>query len=69
MGKKRVYLGETFEFDDSKGCYIEVSYRGLVGYAGVNLDSGTRDAPYSWTAPGIGGNATGDGLSGGMSVL
>ena len=45
MGKKRVYLGETFELDDSKGCYIEDTYRGLVGYAGVNLDSGTRDTP------------------------
>ena len=46
--KEYKFQDETFELDDSKGCYIEVTYKGLVGYVGVNLQ-GTPSAPYSWT--------------------
>ena len=67
MGKEYKFEGETFELDDSNGCYIEVSYKGLVGYVGVYLQ-GTAEQPYCWwaenatfvTADGLtNGNATG----------
>ena len=67
MGEEYKFEGETFELDDSKGCYIEVSYKGLVGYVGVYLQ-GTAEQPYCWwaenatfvTADGLtNGNATG----------
>ena len=57
--------GETFQLDDSEGCYIKVTYRDMVGYVGVNLNDGTSDRPYSWSAPGLSGTATKDGVTGG----
>ena len=32
--KKYKYKEETFKLDDSKGCYVEVTYEGLTGYFG-----------------------------------
>ena len=41
------YEGETFKLDDSKGCYVEVTYKGLTGYFGVNVrGTGTDQLPY-----------------------
>ena len=58
---KYEYQGKTFEIDDSKGCYLVVTYKDLVGYVGVNLQ-GTATQPYGWT---IGNeNITPDGLQG-----
>ena len=47
--KKYEYEGETFKMDDSKGCYVEVTYKDLTGYFGVNI-SGTEtdENPYSY---------------------
>ena len=43
------YEGETFKLDDSKGCYVEVTYEGLTGYFGVNISgAGTDQYPYSY---------------------
>ena len=42
------YEGETFKLDDSKGCYVEVTYEGLTGYFGVNIkDNATDQDPVS----------------------
>ncbi len=49
MTTKYEFEGETFQLDDSKGCYIEVTYGALTGYIGVNL-KGTADSPYVWWA-------------------
>ena len=38
--KEYKYKSDTFELDDSKGCYIEVTYKGQKGYVGVNLGIG-----------------------------
>ena len=47
------YEGETFKLDDSKGCYVEVTYEGLTGYFGVNISgSGTDENPYSYHVAG-----------------
>ena len=65
--KKVEYKGETFQLDDSKGCYIEVTYRNLVGYVGISLQLGTEEKPYAWWVPEFGGSAnsvvTKDGLT------
>ena len=48
---KYIYNGEsyTFQLDDSKGCYIEVSYQDeVIGYVGVALAGGTTERPYAW---------------------
>ena len=43
------YKGETFQLDDSKGCYVEVTYKHLTGYVGVNLGrNATAQYPYAW---------------------
>ena len=43
------YKGETFKQDDSKGCYVEVTYEGLTGCVGVNLkDTATDKDPFLW---------------------
>ena len=43
------YKGEKFELDDSKGCYVKVTYKGLTGYFGVNnRGNGTDENPYSY---------------------
>ena len=41
------YRGFEFEIDDSKGCYLEVTYQDVTGYAGINL-KGTPATPYAW---------------------
>lgn len=51
--KEYEYQGETFLLDDSKGCYIEVTYKNVVGYVGV-YDRGTKDTPYIYSV-GAGG--------------
>ena len=66
MRKKQTYNGETFELDDSKGCYIEITYKDLVGCVGVNPISGTKDRPVSWSIPGyLGAAPTKDGINSG----
>ena len=35
--KEYKHQGETFQLDDSKGCYVAVTYKHLTGYVGVNL--------------------------------
>jgi hypothetical protein len=45
--KKHEVDGEIFQLDDSKGCYIEVTHKDLVGYVGVNL-RGTAESPFCW---------------------
>ena len=43
------YKGETFQLDDSKGCYVAVTYKYLTGYLGVNLGpKATDQSPYAW---------------------
>ena len=43
------YKGETFKLDDSKGCYVEVTYEGLTGYFGVNITGTETDQyPYAY---------------------
>ena len=59
------YEGETFILDDSKGCYVEVTYKGLTGYFGVNISgTGTDQEPYFYY---VGGEeyVTPDGLTSG----
>ena len=65
MAKEYKFEGETFGLDDSKGCYVEVSYKGQVGYVGVYL-RGTKEQPYCW----YDGDSvlTKDGLSAGNSA-
>ena len=41
------YEGETFKLDDSNGCYVKVTYKGLTGFFGVNVrGTGTDQHPY-----------------------
>ena len=47
MTKKYEWQGHLFSIDDSKGCYLEVTYEDQTGYVGVHLN-GTEDAPYCW---------------------
>ena len=35
--KEYKYQGETFQLDDSEGCYVTVTYKHLKGHAGVNI--------------------------------
>lgn len=65
MATEYKYEGETFLLDDSKGCYVEVTYKDQIGHVGVNLQ-GTADAPYAWYAnqPSL---VTPDGLKAGKS--
>ena len=59
------YEGETFMLDDSKGCYVEATYRDLTGYFGVNIrGNGTDQYPYSYY---VGGEeyATPEGITAG----
>ena len=58
------YRGVKFEIDDSKGCYLEVTYKDITGYAGVFL-TGTNDTRYSWWVDSSG--LTKDGLTTGTS--
>ena len=47
------YEGETFKLDDSKGCYVEVTYKDLTGYFGVNIkDNATDQDPYLYWGEG-----------------
>ena len=58
---KYEYQGKTFEINDSEGCYLVVTFKGLGGYVGVNLQ-GTATEPYGWTIDNQ--NITPDGLQG-----
>ena len=61
------YKGETFKLDDSNGCYVEVTYKDLTGYFGVNIGgTGTDQDPYSYY---VGGEeyTTPDGMTAGSS--
>ncbi len=42
------FEGETFELDDSEGCFVKVTFKGQVAYFGVNLTDGTEDLPYTY---------------------
>ena len=76
MPKEYKHQGETFLLDDSKGCYIEVTYHEAVGYVGVHLN-GTKENPYCWqtndrrvTDDGLtNGNSTGGELSDNLNAL
>ena len=49
MAKEFKHDGETFLLDDSKGCFVEVTYaehQEYVGVVGVNI-RGTASAPYA----------------------
>ena len=59
------YRGVKFEIDDSKGCYLEVTYKDFMGYAGVFL-KGTNDTRYAWWVGSSG--VTKDGLTTGNSA-
>ncbi len=49
MMKAYKYQDETFQLDDSKGCYVQVTYKYLTGYLGVNLAARATDQnPYVW---------------------
>ena len=67
------HQGETFQLDDSKGCYVTVTYKHLTGYVGVNLGKkASPQNPYAWyTAREIGGAdcVTPDGLKFGIAIL
>ena len=47
MGTEYKFEGETFLLDDTKGCYVEATYGGQIGYVGVN-PHGTAETPYFW---------------------
>ena len=59
------YRGVKFEIDDSKGCYLETTYKDVTGYVGVFL-SGTNDTRYAWWVASSG--VTKDGLTTGNSA-
>ena len=68
--KEYKYQGETFQLDDSKGCYVTVTYKHLKGHVGVNLtNEATDENPYVWGTEKYFGNSaayvTPDGLKGG----
>lgn len=65
MASEFKYQGETFLLDDSKGCYIEVTYKDQVGYVGVKLQ-GTQGEPYCWWADSQ-SVVTPEGLTNGLS--
>ncbi len=65
MSTEFKYQGETFQLDDSKGCYIEVMYEDQLGHVGVSLQS-TKGAPYAWSANRP-GRITAEGLRSGTS--
>ena len=47
--KEYKYKGETFQLDESKGCYVAVTYKHLTGYGGVNLGKkASPKNPYAW---------------------
>ena len=53
--KEYKYQGETFLLDDSNGCYVEVTYKGLKGVVSVNIgDNRSEQSPYSWNIDGSG---------------
>ena len=49
--KEYKHKGETFQLDDSKGCYATVTYKDLTGYVGVNLNGkfASDQYPYAWS--------------------
>ena len=43
------YKEETFQLDDSSGCYVKATYKNLTGYVGVNIGVNATDQnPYVW---------------------
>ena len=65
--KKYELDGETFQLDDSKGCYIEVTYEDLTGYVGVNLN-GTAKEPFCFGTNSRAIASDGQGLTNGVSA-
>ena len=62
-----IYEGETFILDDSKACYVEVTYEGLTGYFGVNISgTGTDQYPYFYQVGGEECAAIQDGMITGL---
>jgi hypothetical protein len=59
------YRGVKFEIDDSKGCYLETTYKDVTGYVGVSL-SGTNDTRYAWVVQSS--RVTEEGLTRGSSA-
>ena len=53
--KEYKHKGETFQLDDSEGCYATVTYKHQTGYVGVNLGNQATDKnPYAWWGKNIG---------------
>ena len=66
--KEYKYQGETFQLDDSEGCYVTVTYKHLKGHAGVNIGSNASTLhPFAWHT-GV-GRVTPDGVQPGTSCL
>ena len=72
------YEGETFKLDDSNSGYVEVTYKDLTGYIGVNIGINRGDEqPYVWftskyfvTPDGLtGGNSTGASFKDNLAAL
>ena len=70
------YKDVEFDMDDSAGCYIEVSYKDVKGYVGVNLsgDSASRflwfSEPSALVKDGLRyGNSNGDSLENNMNAV
>ena len=54
--KEYKYKGETFQLDDSKGCYVAVTYKHLTGHVKVNTgDNRSDQSPYRWSENGSSG--------------
>ena len=65
--KEYKYQGETFQLDDSEGCYVTVTYKHLKGHAGVNIGSNASTLhPFAWHT-GV-GRVTPDGVQPGTSL-
>ena len=65
--KEYKYEDETFQLDDSKGCYVTVNYRHLTGHVGVNIAANaTPQHPYAWLTGS--GYVTPDGVRPGTSI-
>ena len=67
--KEYKYQGETFQLDDSKGCYVTVTYKHLKGHVGVNLkNEATDEKPYVYATEKTFGNSADYVTPGGLKL-
>ena len=64
--KEYKYKGETFQLDDSKGCYATVTYKDLTGYVGVNLTGKFASDQYPYASSTAKTSVTPEGVVGGI---